>query len=608
MSRFSGDLSLIDRMFSIIVDDIWNFTFLIVALVVIISVVIPEMSAVLAVGLSLYVTQFLAVDRVNREAKREANMALAPLITVVTECVNARELTRVLRCEDFFSTRTWKALDEYGRYNHFSLSVLNWGAFQTCFISFVVSIAAALLVVLQRGSGRFDDPSQIGLALSYSFLLPYFLQVYSMVMSIFTSGLTSLERLLQYKGEDVPQEPEWLLETDEALLRDGAAGGATATVGKVVVAEGGGGGSSSGGGGNNGAALQKRGGGKGTTVAAAMWPSRGAISFRDVALRYRPGLPLSLKGVSLDIRGGEKIGVVGRTGAGKSSLVSLLFRLLDCTGGSIHLDGQDINDIGIQTLRRALTIIPQHPLILEGTVRRNLDPFGLHDDDTLCGVLERVGLTNTSAEEDAAGDAVDGEGGDGEGGEGGEGGRRGRKGPSLSATARGTAALLEEQLGTGSSLSSGECQLVSLARTLLENPPAGLRVVVMDEPTANTDAVTDKRIQKIVREAFVGCTVITIAHRLATIIDSDRILVLDAGKLTEYGAPTQLLGDAGGDLSSMVDSLGPDMAEELRRRADEAFRKSTFPSVDVQYGARAGRETRKGGGGGGSGGGAAPLA
>merc|ERR1711871_425980 len=208
---------------------------MIIALVIIICVAIPEMSAVLMVGLGLYGMQFLAVDRVNREAKREADQALAPLLTVVTETVGARDLTRVLKCDAFFSERAWAALDAYDRFNHFSLSILNWGSFQTCFISFAVSILAALLVVLQRGSGRFAIPSQVGLALSYSFLLPYFLQVLAMIMSLFTSGLTSLERLLQYKGPQVPQEPEWVRAEDDILL-GGDIGGQNAAMSDVPAA------------------------------------------------------------------------------------------------------------------------------------------------------------------------------------------------------------------------------------------------------------------------------------------------------------------------------------------------------------------------------------
>merc|ERR1711871_1422260 len=168
------------------------------------------MMLVMLVGGFCYVFQFLAVERSNRVAKRLANNALAPVLTVMSESVQGRGLARVLRCEEFFINKMANALNEYNKFNYFSLTVINWGAFVTNGISFFVSFAAALLVVMQRET-RFTNPAAVGVSLTYSFLLPYFLQILSMVLSFFASGLTSLERILQYRGKHVPQEPPWLL-------------------------------------------------------------------------------------------------------------------------------------------------------------------------------------------------------------------------------------------------------------------------------------------------------------------------------------------------------------------------------------------------------------
>ena len=195
------------------------------------------------------------------------------------------------------------------------MSVLNWGAFQTCFISFIVSIAAALLVFTQRTT-RFTEPSKVGLALSYSFLLPYFLQVLAMVMSVFGSGLTSLERILQYRGPAVPQEPTWVLGTDPSLMAGGdVAEGREAGGGKAGEREAG----------RRMVTKMARTSSRVAGGSRAAWPSAGEIVFDRVSLQYRRGLPFSLYDVSLHIRGGAKVGVVGRTGAGKSSIVSVRY-------------------------------------------------------------------------------------------------------------------------------------------------------------------------------------------------------------------------------------------------------------------------------------------
>ncbi len=193
---------------------------------------------------------------------------------------------------------------------------------------------------------------------------------------MFKMGLTSLERLIEYKGDGVPQEAAWFLPTDEQLLYPGAA---------VLGAEG--------------AATRRRsrsgslnGIREKQPHQASMWPAKGGVEFEDVSLVYRQGLPPAVSSVSFRIGGGQRVGVVGRTGAGKSSLVVLLFRIVEPSSGVVRIDGADTTTLGLQTLRQCMSVIPQSPLLIKGTVRYNLDPFGLHSEERLRETMRKVGL------------------------------------------------------------------------------------------------------------------------------------------------------------------------------------------------------------------------
>ncbi|XP_065528068.1 ATP-binding cassette sub-family C member 2 isoform X2 [Lathamus discolor] len=233
------------------------------------------------------------------------------------------------------------------------------------------------------------------------------------------------------------------------------------------------------------------------------WPSKGEIRFVDYKVRYRPELELVLQGITCNIGSTEKVGVVGRTGAGKSSLTNCLFRVLEAAGGMILIDEVDIATIGLHDLRKNLTIIPQDPVLFTGTLRMNLDPFDQYTDEEVWKALELAHLKTYV--QDLPG------------------------------------RLLYVVSEGGENLSVGQRQLVCLARALLRKA----KILILDEATAAVDLETDHLIQTTIRSEFADCTVLTIAHRLHTIMDSNRVMVLQAGRIVEFDSPEELLRKPG---------------------------------------------------------------
>lgn len=229
------------------------------------------------------------------------------------------------------------------------------------------------------------------------------------------------------------------------------------------------------------------------------WPQHGEIEFSNYQLRYREGLDLVLKGISFSIKECEKVGIVGRTGAGKSSLTLALFRIVEAAGGKIIIDEKDISQLGLHTLRSNLTIIPQDPVLFSGTLRMNIDPFNAYSDEDVWRVLEHSHLKDYVKQQSAG--------------------------------------LLSEISESGENMSMGQRQLVCLARALLRKT----KILILDEATAAIDLETDDLIQKTIRVEFKDCTILTIAHRLNTIMDSDRVIVLDKGEIAEFDSPENLL-------------------------------------------------------------------
>ena len=258
------------------------------------------------------------------------------------------------------------------------------------------------------------------------------------------------------------------------------------------------------------------------------WPLHGSIEFNNVSFAYpsNPDLQI-LKNLSFTIKAGEKIGIVGRTGSGKSTITSALFRLNQLDQGSIIIDGIDIATLGLKTTRSRLQIIPQDPVLFSGTIKSNLDVESLYLDQALWDTLEQIGLK----------EYVDG---------------------------------LEDKLESpvsegGENLSVGQRQLICLGRAILTKP----KVLVMDEATASVDREADIRIQESIKTSFKDCTVLCIAHRLNTIADFDRILVLDDGNLAEFDSPLKLLRDPNSKFYQLAEATGPSNFRILMEMASQ---------------------------------------
>ena len=231
------------------------------------------------------------------------------------------------------------------------------------------------------------------------------------------------------------------------------------------------------------------------------WPNLGKIEFVNFSVKYRPNTEIVLKNLNFVIQGKEKVGIVGRTGRGKSTITLCLFRILEATEGKILIDDVDISKLGLEILRHNLTIIPQDPALMEGSLRYNIDPLEKSDDNEIIKVMEKIGFDYII--------------------------KRDKQG------------LNQEIAEGGSNLSVGEKQLICITRAILRKS----KIIIMDEATASIDYKTEEIIQKAVSEILNDSTFITIAHRIKTILNYDRILTLDNGKIVDFDTPKNLLND-----------------------------------------------------------------
>ncbi|KAJ3291731.1 hypothetical protein HDU79_002076 [Rhizoclosmatium sp. JEL0117] len=421
--------------------------------------------AALAPMITIYVGVQIFYRAASREIKRIESVSRSPLYAHISECMSGLSTIRAYSDEARFIQKTHALVDANSSPMYLLFTGQRWIQFRLDCIGNVLVVCTALYAAGQRHS---INASQMGLALSYLLQCTSLLNMCVFQVVEVETQLNAVERLVEYVHLPIEEQ------------------------GGVVPPT------------NN-------------------WPEKGDIEFKNVQMRYQPNLPLVLKGVNVSIRGGEKIGVVGRTGSGKSSLMQALFRIVDLADGQILIDGQDTSKLRLHDLRTALAIIPQDPLLFSGTLRSNLDPSGRFSDDEIWAVLERCGMKDAISEMDGKLDCL----------------------------------LVEN----AENVSVGQRQLLCLARACLQKP----QIIVLDECTASVDMATDEMIQRTIQEEFRTATTLTIAHRLNTIINSTKILVLGEGKVLEFDTPYNLLiNDRQSHFSKMVDETGEANAALLR--------------------------------------------
>ncbi|KAL2753621.1 hypothetical protein ACRALDRAFT_1051871 [Sodiomyces alcalophilus JCM 7366] len=451
LNRFSSDIYKVDEVLA----RTFNMLFVNAArsgfTLIIISVATPAFVAfIIPLSVMYYWTQRYYL-RTSRELKRLDSVSRSPIYAHFQETLGGISTIRAYRQQQRFELENEWRVDANLKAYFPSISANRWLAIRLEFIGAVVILTAASLSIISVANRSGLRSGFVGLLMSYALQITTSLNWIVRQTVEVETNIVSVERVLEYAR--LPSEAPEVIKGSRPPVT---------------------------------------------------WPEHGAVEFRNYSTRYREGLDLVLKNINLDVKSHEKIGVVGRTGAGKSSLTLSLFRIIEPVTGHISIDELNTSSIGLLDLRRRLAIIPQDAALFEGTIRDNLDPGNVHDDTELWSVLEHARLKSHV-------DSMEG----------------------------GLEAKISEG---GSNLSQGQRQLVSLARAMLT--PSN--ILVLDEATAAVDVETDAMIQATLRSPlFSNRTIITVAHRINTILDSDRVVVLDKGEVVEFDTPRELLKKQG---------------------------------------------------------------
>ncbi|KAG0229963.1 hypothetical protein BGX31_006020 [Mortierella sp. GBA43] len=469
LNRFSKDISTVDTTLMGVVN---AFMITVVGILGVIILSCASLPWMIPVMIPLSITYcFIAMfyQQTSRELKRIDAILRSHLFSYFSETLSGMTTLKAYHQHGIYKAiqRNQYNMDRSNKANYHWVLGMRWIAIRSHMLGNLLNFVALLLIVQFPFS---ISPAIAGLVLSHLARLSSEMNWAIQCFANLENDMNSVERLLYY-ADDLEQEPP-------AEIPD--------------------------------------------RKPDPSWPSQGHISFQDVSVRYRAGLPLALKNISFNVPAGYRVGVVGRTGAGKSSLIQALFLLVELETGKVIMDNIKTGSIGRADLRSKIAIIPQDPVVFQGTIRYNLDPLNKHSDQELWRALERSDLKDYVQQQEGGLDT-----------------------------------LVSAQ---GENLSVGQRQLVCLSRALL----AKSKVVVLDEATASVDLATDSLIQKAIRQDFEGSTVITIAHRLNTVIDYDRILVMDQGQVAEYDTPSALLSNPNSAFSKMVDETGTANATLLR--------------------------------------------
>uniref|UniRef100_A0A671RW81 Multidrug resistance-associated protein 4 n=1 Tax=Sinocyclocheilus anshuiensis TaxID=1608454 RepID=A0A671RW81_9TELE len=471
LNRFAKDIGHLDSLLPWTFVDFIQVFLQIIGVIAVASSVIPWILIPVIPLLIAFLFLRRYFLRTSRDVKRIESTTRSPVFSHLSSSLQGLWTIRAFKAEERFQQTFDAHQDLHSEAWFLFLTTSRWFAVRLDGMCSVFVTITAFGCLLLKDSMKAGD---VGLALSYAITLMGMFQWGVRQSAEVENLMTSVERVVEYT--ELESEAPW--ETQKRPPPD--------------------------------------------------WPNRGLITFDRVNFSYSSDGPVVLKNISAMFRPREKVGIVGRTGAGKSSLISALFRLTE-PEGKILVDGVLTSEIGLHDLRQKMSIIPQDPVLFTGTMRKNLDPFSQHSDHDLWNSLKEV---------------------------------------QLKAAVEELPAKLETELAeSGSNFSVGQRQLVCLARAILRKN----RILIIDEATANVDPRTDELIQKTIRAKFKECTVLTIAHRLNTIIDSDRILVLDAGRIHEYDAPHVLLQNQNGIFYKMVQQTGKAEAASLLQTAKQAY-------------------------------------
>ncbi|KAM9462878.1 ATP-binding cassette sub-family C member 3 isoform 1-T1 [Clarias gariepinus] len=447
LNRFGKDVDTIDCLIPENID-IWMRTFWYTVTVLVICSALTPMFFIVIVPLMVFywwVQRFYVAT--SRQLKRLESVSRSPIYSHFSETITGTSVIRAYGLNNSFVLMSDMKVDENQKSYYPGIVSNRWLGVRIEFIGNCIVLFAALFAVIGK-----DQLSEglVGLSVTYALQVTMSLNWMVRMTSDLESNIVAVERVKEYS--ETPPEAPWEVESKKP---------------------------------------------------SPDWPPEGNVEFTNYSVRYREGLDLVLRKIYLRVKGGEKIGIVGRTGAGKSSMTLSLFRLLEAAEGEISIDGVKIAELGLHDLRSKLTIIPQEPVLFSGSLRMNLDPFEKYSDDEIWNALKLSHLHKFVSNQPAKLDLECSEGGE--------------------------------------NLSVGQRQLVCLARALLRKT----RILILDEATAAVDLETDDLIQSTIRTQFEDCTVFTIAHRLNTIMDYTRVLVLDKGQIAEFDTPANLIAQKG---------------------------------------------------------------
>uniref|UniRef100_A0A3B3ZXF0 ABC-type glutathione-S-conjugate transporter n=1 Tax=Periophthalmus magnuspinnatus TaxID=409849 RepID=A0A3B3ZXF0_9GOBI len=447
LNRFAKEIDAIDCMVPEGLKMMLSYVFKLMEVCIIVLMATP-FAAVIILPLSfLYACVQSFYVATSCQLRRLEAVSRSPIYTHFNETVQGASVIRAFGEQPRFILQANERVD-FNQTSYFPRFVATrWLAVNLEFVGNGVVLAASILSVMGKST---LSPGIVGLAVSHSLQVTGILSWIVRSWTDVENNIVSVERVNEYA--DTAKEASWTIEGSSLPLA---------------------------------------------------WPQKGTIEFQDYGLQYRKGLELALKGITLNVQEREKVGIVGRTGAGKSSLALGIFRILEAAKGKIFVDGVNIADIGLHDLRSRITIIPQDPVLFSGSLRMNLDPFDTYSDEEMWSALELAHLKNFVSN---LPDKLNYECSEG-----------------------------------GENLSLGQRQLVCLARALLRKT----KILVLDEATAAVDLETDTLIQSTIRTQFEDCTVLTIAHRLNTIMDYTRVIVMDRGHISEMDSPANLIAQRG---------------------------------------------------------------